>query len=204
MSSASSSTRRPPGRALWISQAIAKVTTNEYTSVATTATTWSPNSATTSVHEHPVAPAGFDRLVGEEPEEQRPDDAAHEVDADDVECVVEAELELQVHRDVADDTGDRPDRDRRHPTDEAGARGDRDESGDRTGRRAQDRGPAAVEPLDHTHPSMAAAAAMCVFTNACTAMPSARRAEPALKPNHPNQRMPVPISVSGKRVRRHR
>ena len=38
---------------------------------------------------------------------------------------------------------------------------------------------------------------MCVFTSACTARPSARSAEPALNPNHPNHKSPVPINVSG-------
>ena len=48
-----------------------------------------------------------------------------------------------------------------------------------------------------SQPSIAAAAARCVFTSACTASPSAASAEPALNPNQPNHRMPVPISVSG-------
>ena len=38
---------------------------------------------------------------------------------------------------------------------------------------------------------------MFVFTNACAAMPLAPSAEPALNPNQPNQRIPVPSSVSG-------
>ena len=43
----------------------------------------------------------------------------------------------------------------------------------------------------------AAAAAMKVFMRAWAATPFAPRAEPALKPVHPNQRMPVPSRVSG-------
>ena len=80
-------------------QAIANVTTKEYTSVATTATNWSPRRREApTVHEHAVAARRVDRLVGEETEQQRTDDAADEVHADDVERVVEAQLELQVHR----------------------------------------------------------------------------------------------------------
>src|SRR5689334_210226 len=45
--------------------------------------------------------------------------------------------------------------------------------------------------------SIAAAAATNVFMNACAATPFAASAEPALNPNQPNQRMPVPSSVSG-------
>ena len=45
--------------------------------------------------------------------------------------------------------------------------------------------------------SMAAAAAMWVLMSACAAMPLAASADPALKPNQPNQRMPVPSRVSG-------
>ena len=48
-----------------------------------------------------------------------------------------------------------------------------------------------------SQPSIAAAAAMCVFTSAWAAMPSPLSAEPALKPNQPNHRMPAPMSVNG-------
>ena len=43
----------------------------------------------------------------------------------------------------------------------------------------------------------AAAAARNVFMKAWMAVPLAAKAEPALKPNHPNHRMPVPIMTSG-------
>src|SRR5260370_41470231 len=43
----------------------------------------------------------------------------------------------------------------------------------------------------------AAAAAVLVFTNARAATPFAARAEPALKPNQPNQRRPAPSRVRG-------
>src|SRR5205085_5523124 len=45
---------------------------------------------------------------------------------------------------------------------------------------------------------MAAAAAVLVVMKAVAAVALAPRAEPALKPNQPNQRMPVPISVHGR------
>ena len=45
---------------------------------------------------------------------------------------------------------------------------------------------------------MAAAGARSVFMKAWMAMPSAASAEPALKPNQPNHRMPVPRSVQGR------
>ena len=48
-----------------------------------------------------------------------------------------------------------------------------------------------------SQPSIPAAAASWVFMKACAARPFAPSADPALKPNQPNQRMPVPMSVSG-------
>ena len=47
-------------------------------------------------------------------------------------------------------------------------------------------------------PSIAADAATNVFMIAWAATPFAASAEPALKPAQPNQRMPVPIIVSGR------
>src|SRR3954452_18073947 len=48
-----------------------------------------------------------------------------------------------------------------------------------------------------THASPAAAAAKNVFRNACAVCPLEARAEPALTPNQPNHRIPVPIITSG-------
>ena len=45
---------------------------------------------------------------------------------------------------------------------------------------------------------MAAAAATKVLMSAWAASPLAPSAEPALKPNQPNHRMPVPMSVQGR------
>ena len=44
---------------------------------------------------------------------------------------------------------------------------------------------------------MAAADAVLVVRKACTARGDALRAEPALKPNQPNQSIPVPNSTKG-------
>src|SRR3954452_1653338 len=44
-------------------------------------------------------------------------------------------------------------------------------------------------------PSVAAAAARCVVTNALLAKPPADRAEPALKPNQPTHRRAAPMTL---------
>jgi hypothetical protein len=49
-----------------------------------------------------------------------------------------------------------------------------------------------------SQPSMAAAGAMRVLSRAWAATPLAPSAEPALKPNQPNHRMPVPRRVQGR------
>src|SRR5690606_25942836 len=90
--------------------------------------------------------AGVD---GEEAEVQRADEATDEVDAHHVERVVEAELELELHREGADRTGD--DTEQQGPTrgEVRAGRGDRDETGDGT-RGGADRGRLALlELLDH-------------------------------------------------------
>ena len=46
-------------------------------------------------------------------------------------------------------------------------------------------------------PSIPAAAAVLVTTKALTALPSAERADPALKPNQPNQSRPAPSTTIG-------
>src|SRR5579862_7243752 len=51
--------------------------------------------------------------------------------------------------------------------------------------------PARIQ-LIAVHVHIATDAAMSVFTKACAAIPFAASAEPALNPNHPNQRSPVP------------
>src|SRR5512134_1515246 len=50
----------------------------------------------------------------------------------------------------------------------------------------------------NTHESVAIAAAVWVLTNALVDRPPAARALPALKPNHPNQRMAAPRTVMGR------
>src|SRR5439155_541072 len=49
----------------------------------------------------------------------------------------------------------------------------------------------------HAQVTSAIAAAVLVLVNASAARPLAARAEPALKPNHPNHRSPAPSSTSG-------
>jgi hypothetical protein len=57
---------------------------------------------------------------------------------------------------------------------------------------------AVAQPLDERPAEPpAAAAARKVFMNAWTAWPLAASAEPALKPNQPNHKMPVPSMTSG-------
>src|SRR5437667_5582778 len=46
-------------------------------------------------------------------------------------------------------------------------------------------------------PSTAVAVARCVATNALPARPPEARADPALKPNHPNHRMAAPSTTNG-------
>ena len=55
-----------------------------------------------------------------------------------------------------------------------------------------------------SQPSIAADAATNVLRNACAATPLAASADPALNPNQPNHRMPVPSKRERKRVGRHR
>lgn len=83
---------------------------------------------------------------GEEADEQGADDAADEVDADDVEGVVVAELVLEADGHGAQDTGDDADRDGAERGDRAARRGDGDQAGDRAGGGAQ-RGERAVADL---------------------------------------------------------
>ena len=49
----------------------------------------------------------------------------------------------------------------------------------------------------NSQPNAAAAVATWVFRSASAATPLAPNAEPALKPNHPNQSNPAPISTRG-------
>ena len=57
--------------------------------------------------------------VGEEPDEQRADETADEVDTHHVEGVVVAEVGLELHGVAARRAGDEPDEDRRGTRDEA-------------------------------------------------------------------------------------
>src|SRR5690606_5205828 len=74
---------------------------------------------------------------GEEAHEQGADDAADEVDADDVEGVVVVEAVLQADGHGAQDTGDETDRDGAERGDRAAGGGDGDQAGDGAGGGAQ-------------------------------------------------------------------
>ena len=86
--------------------------------------------------------------VGEEAEVERSDETADEVDAHDVERVVEAELELQLDREGADGTGDEAEHDGPDRVQRCAGRGDRDETGDGTGCGADRGGLAVLDLLD--------------------------------------------------------
>src|SRR6266508_6031884 len=83
---------------------------------------------------NPAAEEQPPELLGREQAEQKGTrDAADEVNGDHVERVVEPEGLLDAERQVAHDTGNEADGDRREPGDKAGARGDGDQAGDHTG-----------------------------------------------------------------------
>ena len=88
------------------------------------------------------------RLGCEEAEVQRSDDTTDEVDADNVERVVVAELPLELDREGADDTGDKTKQERPAGGQERTRGGDCDETGDGTRGGADRRGLAVLELLD--------------------------------------------------------
>ena len=88
------------------------------------------------------------RRVGEEAQQQRADDPTDEVDGDHVETVVPVHPFLDPECGEASRAGDRPDDHRRCAPDESGARRDRHQAGDGTGRGAQGRRVAPLDPLD--------------------------------------------------------
>ena len=67
-----------------------ELTTTEYTSVAPTAIDLVAEQADATAENRPLRPAGFTALSAKKPEQQRADDAADQVHADDVERVVVA------------------------------------------------------------------------------------------------------------------
>ena len=131
--------------------------------------------------------------VGEEADEQRADETADEVDADHVEAVVEAEPELESDGQGAADAG--------RETDDEGAHGETvAQAGVMATRPATtpDAAPSEVAWPSRifsvmSQPSMAVQVAPRVLTQTPEARVPALRAEPALNPNQPNQRMPAPI-----------
>ncbi len=92
--------------------------------------------------------AGLMAASAKKPEQERADEPADEVHAHHVEAVVEAERLLEAERQVAHRAGDQADVDGRHAADEAGARRDRHQAGDRARGGAEGRGVAVLEALD--------------------------------------------------------
>ena len=100
------------------------------------------------------------------------------------------------HGAVADRARRHPDDERRPRGHEPGARRDAGEPGDGAGEGAhQARLPVRFHEMN-SHVHIAIEPAMSVLTNACAATPLAASAEPPLKPNHPNQRSPVPRATN--------
>ena len=121
---------------------------------------------------------------------------ADHVDSDDVERVVVAELELQADRPGADDACGRVRSRSRRAVPTKPAAGVIATSP----ATAPEATPSVVDflllPCFHQRPSQAPAAApRLVARNADAARPFAPNALPALNPNHPNHRMPVPRIV---------
>jgi hypothetical protein len=164
---------------------------NENTIVTQVASSCSP--ATDSPpKKSPALKSGEALQVGEEADEERPHEPAGEVH-DRVERIVEAGLDHLANSRPRKRHADGHRRHRRQT--HAGVMATRPAT-------MPDAAPRLVgcPSRSHSttiHASPAAAAARNVFMNACTAWPLAASAEPALKPNQPNHRMPVPIITSG-------
>ena len=90
--------------------------------------------------------------VGEQTDHERADETADEVHADDVECVVVAGLELDLHGVAADEAGNGTDEDRGTTGHVAGSGGDRHETGDDAGRGTEVGRVTVTDPFDeHPH-----------------------------------------------------
>ena len=106
---------------------------------------------------------------------------------------------LMADGEVADGAGDGADVDRRHAAHVAGARRDGDEAGDGAGGAAEGGGVAVLDLLDD-EPAEHGGRGGQAGVHEAPGRPGCwrRAAEPALKPNQPNHRMPVPSSVNGR------
>src|SRR2546423_14530462 len=95
-----------------------------------------------------VLRAAIDGDGREDAGRERAPRTADAVDTEDVERVVDLEAPGQLDRGVAEDARAEPDEDRRRDVDVTRGWRDRDETGDRTGRRTEDARCALVQPRD--------------------------------------------------------
>src|SRR5215212_4756141 len=118
------------------------------------------------------------------------------MDREDVERVIDSDIPLQdVDREEAEDAGAETNQNRGGRIYEPSARGDRNQTRDRTGPNPSRLGCPwrSQEAVIQASPPIAAA--VLVTTSAFTASPFAPRALPPLNPNQPNQRRPAPSTV---------
>ena len=134
--------------------------------------------------------------MARKPTARVPHEATDQVDADDVERVVVAELVLQPDGQGADHAGERADDDRADGRHRRTGRGDGDQAGDDAGCGAEGGGVAVADPLGDQPAEEAAPVATIVFTQTADAVVPAANAEPALKPNQPNHSRPAPSMTS--------
>ena len=134
----------------------------------------------------------------EEADVERSDETADEVDADDVERVVEAELELEVDREGADGTGDDAEHDGPERRQDVTGRGDGDETGDGTGCGTDRGGLAVLDLLDDEPAEDGGGGSGEGVDEGDGGDAVGGSSEPALKPNQPNQRSAAPSSTSGR------
>ena len=144
----------------------------------------------------PPAPSA----VANRPMSRVPDDAADEVDADDVERVVVAEACTSGRPPGADRPGDDTDGDGADDVDRAAGGGDGDQAGDDAGGGAQRGGLAVRIRSVSSQPRIAAMAAIAAMVfdpgRPAAGVVGAEDAEPTLKPYQPNHSRPAPSMVS--------
>ena len=136
-------------------------------------------------------------LVAEDPGGEHPDHPADAVAGEDVERVVEGRLCPEVDGHVADDAGGQADDDALADGDETGGRGDRHQADHGADAGAEGRGLLAPEPVEEDPAEHRGGRGRVRRREGQPAGPLAASAEPALKPNQPNQSIPVPRITNG-------
>ena len=203
ISSASSETRRPMVASMTL--AITNVSTNEKMITDPIATTWSssnspPPKNTPSWNQSAAGTTASSLMpiVGEEGEQESADHSPTAVHTNDIERIVVTEARLEANEEVATDAGHQAE-------DDAGEAADEPAAGviATSAATIPEAAPRVVAWPSFFHsiasqPIMPAAAATKVLSSACTAWPLAAPADPALNPNHPNHKMPVPSMTSGR------